>query len=450
MMYDIRTDDDRAAIVAVNTPGSTLKLTLPTYPIRGWHVIGQVLYVVSGQVLYRVNSDGTYYSIGTLPTTITYVGMADNTIQLIIVDGVVGYIYTLSTGVLTTISDVNFPNGATSVAFLNSRFIANIYNTRKFAVSQALDGTNWSDPIGSAQVYGTKENYSDLLQDVEVYAGMLLLWGQYSIEMWQDVGSTPLPYARINGATQSWGLAAKYSHVELGNSVIFLGANPDGGLRVMKLTGTSLSPISTSDEEYIISNLSATADAVALSYVAYGHSIYQLTFPSANISLAYDLTTGIWHQAQTGNSLQGRHYGNLGVVYLGKNYISDYSTGAIYLLDEDTYLDNGVPVPREICTRHIRNNGNKIFLSELFLDVDVGVGTPSIPNPNLFISISRDGGKTFGPEKIKPLGAAGNYLTRVRYARLGSGYDLVVKIRMTDAVKFIVMKGSAVIQSTDG
>lgn len=441
-MYDVRKDQDRAAIVAVNTPGASVFTTVGSAPVRGWHVVSTYLYVVAGTSLYRVSAAGTVTLLASVPTAAQNVAIADNTAQLIIVDGVAGYVYTFATSTMTTITDVNFPNGATSVDFLNGRFIVNKPNTREFYVSNLLDGLTWT--YLGLPVYGTKENSSDNLVEVSVLNGTLVLWGAFSMEFWQDVGNTPLPYQRINGASQTWGLAAKNSHVKVGNTEMFLGYSPDGGIKVIRLNGYSPVPVSDSDLEYIISNFSTVTDAVALVYSAYGHSVYQISFPSANRTFAYDLTTDMWHEAQTGASATPvRHFANLGITFNGINYVSDLGTGIIYKLDEDTYTDNGIVPLRELCTRHIRNAGNYVFLSQLMLDFEPGVGG----TPTVSISVSRDNGVTFGTVKQKTLGAAGS---RVVFNRLGSGRDMVVKISRTDAYKFVIGAGSAVVEAADG
>lgn len=448
VIYDLRKDQDRgSAVVAVGTPGSVKWTDVlgATTPVRGWWAVGTSLFVVVGQQLYKVSAAGVVSGTAmTLVTSDGPVSIQDNGVDLIVVDGVGGYLYRLATGAVSTITDPFFPNGATSVAFLNSRFIVNKPGTREFYVSAVLDGATWS--YSGLPIYGTKENSSDLLVDVSVLNGVLILWGQFSIEFWQDVGTTPLPFQRINGATQTWGLAAPASNVRAGNTEMFLGYSPDGGIQVLRLNAYTPVPVSDSDINYLISNFPDFAEATALVYTAYGHSIYQLTFPVSNRTLAYDLTTGVWHDAQTGTAPMGRHYGKLGITFNGLNYITDYENSNIYQLDEDLYTDNGATIPREICTRHVRAGGNEVFLAQLMLDFETGTGN----NPTVYISVSRDGGRTFGPEKQRPLGAVGQYLTRVVYNRLGRARDFVFKIRMTDAAKFVIASGSAVVEVADG
>lgn len=455
-LYDLRKDQDRAAVVLLGTPGSTLWATLPfqTSPIRGWHVIGTTLYVVAGNALYSVNTTGTPTQLATGIAGTGRVEIADNSIQLIIVTGGPGYVYTVATTTLTTITDPFFPTGATSVVFINGRFVANKPNTREFYVSALLDGLTWTY-LGVTPIFGTKENSSDLLLRVSNLNGTLVLWGQQTVEFWQDVGTLPLPYQRINGATQSWGLAAVLSNVEVGNTQMFLGYAPDGGISVIRLNGYVAEPVSDSDLDTLFSRFNQVSDAVAYTYTAYGHAIYQITFPSENRSFAYDTKTGIWHDAQTGVADQARHFSTYGVTFNGKNYVSgsDNSVSKIYELNVDTYTDTGTPIKRQVITRHIRNQGNELKVAQVFLDFETGVGLGGAPtqgtDPQLMLKISRDGGRTFGNERWVSLGKIGEYYTRVVLRRLGAARDFVVQITLTDPVKFVLASGSADIETAN-
>jgi hypothetical protein len=423
--YDIRKDQDKAGVVVVGTPGSYQWIELPTAPIYGWHVVATTLYVVAGQTLYSVSAGGGYTNVGAIPTAGQFVSMEDNGAELIIVDGVAGYVFTFASSSVTTIVDANFPNGATSVAFFNSKFYVNVPQSREFRVSNSLSGLNWT-PL----VFGTKENSSDLLVELDVINGALALYGQLSIEFWQDTGASPLAVSRINGATQAWGLAAPHSHVAVGNTQMFLGVSSTGG------------PVSDSDICSILSEFTSVYDAVALTYSVLGHSIYQLSFPSQNRTLCYDLTSGVWHEAQTGLDLVGRHHASLSVAYNNLTYVSDANTGSIYRLDLNTYTDNGEAIRRQVCTRHVYSSGDYIFLKELLLDLETGVGNVDAPDPVLMLRVSRDGGRNFGPQKSISLGSVGRYLTEISVRALGRAKDFVFMLEITDPVKFVLCSGS--------
>lgn len=447
--YHIREDKDRSDIVLLGTPGSIYGGVVPESPIRGWRVVNNSVYIVAGSGLYRIDPVIGISKLGYLSTVSRYVSLSDNSIQVLIATGGTGYIYTIATSTLTAISDAHYPSGCTSVDFLNQRFIAAKPSTREFYVSAALDGLTWSSL--SLPIYGTKENNSDYLSSVFVLNGNLILFGTQSMEFWQDVGTTPLPFQRVNGATQQWGLAAVLSKALVGNTMMFLGSNLNNGLQVIKLNGYQPIRVSTSDIEDIISGFTTYDDAVALTYMTEGHIMYQLTFPTENRSFLYDDNTGVWFEVQTGLAETARHYAQLGISFNTKNYFCDETTGNIYYFDKDTYTDNGQTIKRQVTTRHIRNQGNMLTFAEIFLDFETGIGLNSGQgsNPQIVVNISRDGGRTFGFDRWVPMGKLGEYWSRVVLRRLGSARDFVMKITVTDPVKFVLANGSAMVESVD-
>ncbi len=440
--YDIRVDEDKTKVAIRGTPASVLSYTLPDAPIRGWRVVGNFLYVVAGSTIYQVFADNSFTALGTIPSSGQYVTMTDNSIQLGIVDGARGYYLTLPSGAPTLISDSNFPNGCTTIDTLDSRSIVEVPTSRTFYVSSQLDLTTWS-PV----IFGTKENASDNLVAVDVLNGVLILWGSQNMEFWQDVGSAPNPYQRINGASQTWGLAAKYSRAALNNTKIFLGQNPQGGVQVLMLNGYTPVRVSKSDVENIISSFVIYSDAIGLTYMVDGHPMYQLTFPTANRSFLYDASTQMWFETQSGVGDYARHFANLGIVFNAKNYVSDTSTGNVYRLSTQAYTDAGAPIKRVITSRHVRMGGSEFGISELALEMATGVGLPTGQgsNPQIMLRISKDGGSTFGPERWKAMGVGGQYKKRLVWDRLGSAKDFVFQFTLTDPVPFNITLGEAVL-----
>lgn len=440
--YDIRVDGDKTKVTIRGTPGSFGQISLPDSPVRGMYQQGAYLFIVAGVSVFRVSNDHSFILLGTISNSSQYVDISDNFLQLLIVDGVRGYYVTLPSGAPTLITDVNFPNGATTCAVLNSRMIAERPNSREFAVSAQLDVTNWTPGI-----FGTKENTSDQLIAVDVLNGNLILWGPSSMEFWQDVGLSPLPYQRIGGASQSWGLAAKFSRGVISNTIAFLGQNPQGGVQVLMLNGYTPQRISTSDIEDIITGFAIKSDAVAFVYMVDGHPMYQLTFPSANRSFFYDVGMGIWYEAQSGVGDYVRHFANLGVVFHSENYVSDVNTGVISQLTTDLYTEGGAPIKRLVTSRHLRMDGNEFGVSEIRLEMDTGVGLTSGQGsePQIMMRVSKDDGKTFGPEKWKSFGRQGQYGKKVVWDRLGSSHDFVFQWTVTDPVKFVINLGEAVL-----
>lgn len=440
--YEIRKDSQGGRMIIRGTPGTVLQWTLPAGPIRGWIVIGETLYVVAAQFLYSVTTAGSIAKVATLPTNSGRVSMADTYTQIGIVDGTGGYIYTIATATLTTITDVHFPNGATTICTLSSRFIVEKPNTREFYMSAILDGTNWT--YISLAIFATKEQYSDLMVAVDAFNGVLILWGSRSIEFWQDVGASPQPFAKISGTTQTYGLAAKYSRAAVNNQLLFLGQGIQGGFAVFSTTGYKPERVSTPDIEDYLATLALSytlTDAVALSYSVNGHDMYQLTFPMANVTLLYAADTGIWSRAQTG-IVPARHFADTSVKFNNKTLVSDTTTGNIYVMSTLAYSDNGQAILRQVSTKSLRAGGNEFSISELQLTMDTGV-MPQGSDYHISLEVSRDGGRTFGSPRPRTLGYVGQYRTpRVKWDRLGAARDFVLRFSMSDPVPFVVAGAS--------
>jgi len=442
--YSVRPDGDRSGVVIIGSPGSFIWVTLPDFPVNAYRVVNNLLYVQAGLSFFSVTASGTITLLGSLTEQSVITTITDNGFDITIVNSFNGYVYNIASTVFSKITDVNFPSGCGTICYLGERYISPVPNSRQYRISTQFDGTTWTP-----QIFATKEDYSDNIIAVDSFLGVLILWGPFSIEFWQNAGTSPNPFQKIVGATQTWGLAAIRSRSVLGQTIAFLGQNPDGGIQVMRLAGLSVTRISTEDIENEIHSFSVYSDAVGMTYTVNGHSFYQITFPTANRTFVFDSMTSVWHEGQTGLSVQASHYGRIGAIFNSNNYFSDSSTGNIYQFDINSYTDNGTQIKREIATKHVRNAGNEIDISELFLDMEVGVGNAGESNPMVGLQVSRDGGKTFGPQKIVPLGKIGEWYTRVIFRRLGTGRDFVFLITMSDPVKFVIASGSAVVESED-
>ncbi|MDB5975143.1 MAG: hypothetical protein JWR07_1903 [Nevskia sp.] len=447
VFFDVRTDGDKEKIVVRGTPGTVLWITLPVFPIRAWRVVKGVMYALAGANLYSVTSAGVVTTLGSITNGSSLCSMSDNGLQVILVDGIAGYIYAIG-GAFTTIVDANFPAGASTVGFLNGRFYVESPNTLRFYLSGSYDGTLWT-PVA----FASKENNPDNIVAVDVLNGMLILYGGDTTEFWQDNGVANVPVQRIGGTTQTWGLAAKFSRANLNNTQAFLGKNPQGSVQVLMLDGYKPVRISTSDIENIINGFSTFSDAVALTYMIDGHPMYQLTFPTGGRSFLFDAVTHMWFEVQTGLGLMARHYGNLGIVFGAVNYMADYSSGNIYQISGTVYTDNLQPIKRQVVSRHVSNGGNRFSIDKIFLDMETGVGLQSGQGstPMISMEVSKDKGRTFSAPLSVSLGAVGQYESpRPIWRRIGAAIDFVFRFTVTDPVKFVITSGSAKTRSQEG
>jgi hypothetical protein len=117
-----------------------------------------------------------------------------------------------------------------------------------------------------------------------------------------------------------------------------------------------------------------------------------------------------------------------------------------------SYGDNaGEPIKRERVFRHLALPTYKqIQINALELDFQSGIGdgqasyTSPDFTPQAYLSISRNGGKSYGPERPAPLGRQGKYKQRTIWRLLGAHRDFQAKVQIFSDVKPIYLLGGAI------
>ena len=452
---DIEREPDRSRVTFHGFAGLTELCDLGETPVRGLVSLGSFLYVVHRGTLYRVRNDGVETSLGTLTTTEGPVTFASNNDYLMLVDGVNGYTYLPSSETFAQITDPQFPANPTSCTFNNGYFMVSQADSEQFDLSALDDPTSWS---------GTDFDLAyadpDELLAVWSHSGLTVMLGPKSLEYWGYTGDT-FPFARVVASQYGWGLAARASLAPMESDGMALLRRREGGLGVCRLTGTTPQLVSPPELCALFDGFAEAHrvdDAVGASYSVAGHPFYQLTFPTAGATWVYDGASNIWSErvSEGLTHFRGLH----GVLHQGVMYWGDGTTGQVWQqsapgVRADKSLDwtdvvwiegqdddgNDRPVPFELRSRHIFLPGNTRFvLSALQVDMAEGEGaqTGQGSSPRAMLSLSRNKGRSFGPELTQSMGATGDYDTRVRWTRLGQHRDCVVRLRITDPVPRVV------------
>ncbi len=440
--FEDREDGDKSKVAVYGTPGLVPSFQASTplgLPVRAMLGTQTALYLIAYNQFLSVDSIGTVLASGSLSTISGLASLAYSPTQVVITDGAVGYLFTPASSAFTVIGGA-FPNGAKTVTFVSSFFVAEQPGSQQFWVSNSNDGSTWN-----GLAFASASSFSDNILAVDNLLGNLVLFCQQHMEFWQNVGSAPEPFAPILSAQNEYGLAAIFSRSHVDQSIVFLAQTREGQVQFVQLNGFNAQVISNADLEYIINQFPIVSDAVALSYEQGKHKFYQCTFPTANQTFLFDCSTRLWSEAQTGASvIPARHWANLSAYYAGKTLLSDFATNQIYAMSPTQYTDNGQTIAREIVTRHTLSNFNRIRIALLYLDMQVGVGLQvgQGSNPQIMLQYSKDNGQTWSAERWVTLGAVGKYLTRVLWRRFGSARDATFRIRMTDPVPFVITEAA--------
>jgi len=430
---EIRPDGEKSKLVVFGTPGLDLFVSFGDTPARGAIEFesGSVSYVVHRGTFWEVNNAGTKTNRGALLTTSGRVSMSHNGVQVMIVDGTDGYIYNTSTLVFAQITHAAFPASPTTVTYLAGRFIARFADSSRFYVSDIDDGLTWD-----ALMFANAESSPDPIVSVWASNGQLILEGAVTCEFWGNSGAADFPFVALQGTANEWGLAATWSLSKFDNTFACLVKNRMGQVMIAQMNGYLPKKISSVDLDNLINGYSVKSDATAYSYMLGGHPMYVISFPTASKSWLYDGSTGIWTQLKSFQIT--RHRAEFSFNLLGRTIVADYSSGDLYVLTDTALTDNGDSIEAEIVGETVSTEDlGFIGVECLRLDMETGIGTVSGQgvNPQVGLSISRDNGKTWGPDMWTTCGAIGEYGTGVEWRRLGTPRYFTPKIRITDPVK---------------
>lgn len=431
--------DAKAAVALFGTPGLLLFATVVEgdgNPVRALYTVGNYLYAVVKDKVYSISLLGVVTLLGTISTETGRVVMADNSIEIIIVDGTTsGFLITLSDNSFAAIADEDFP-ASSSVTFQDGFFIVTETGTRKFFISGLYDGTAW-DATEFATVEGRPSNVLTVMSNVQD----LWFFSGAAVEVYYNSGEA-FPFTRIAGALIDVGCGAAASPCKINGRMYWL---TNTG-KVCRNTGySSVEYVSTQDIEYIFSTYAPINDAIGYTVTVDGHDWYVLTFPTLGKTWVYDTSTTFWFEWQsylTDVVPWGRHRSNCAVQFGRNVVVGDYTNGLLYTLSMSTYTDNQRTIRRQRATQTINKERFNVAHNSIELEFEAGVGLTGVGqgiNPQVILDWSNDGGHTWSNQHWVTIGAIGEYKWRAVWRRLGISRNRVYRITVSDPVKTVII-----------
>jgi hypothetical protein len=404
-----------------NTPGLALFCELPTLPVMGMHVMGGRAFAITKTKLYEVLKNGTYKEIGDVDIK-GIVSSDDNGRHIVFVDGYKGFYFDELTYEVKQLESEGFYS-SNKVSFQDGYFIFTRTGTGQFFISDLLDVT--FDPLDFASAEGQPDNLVGAISDHrEVF-----MFGEDTIEVWYNSGSSDFPFERNQGAFVEKGCAAHASIAKMNNTIYFVGSD----LMVYQMSGYTPVRISNHGVEKTLKGVDVS-NAFAYTYQDEGHLFYVLTIPESNITWCYDASTAAWHIRKSYQF--GRHYANCLIYFDSKNLVGDFQNGKIYQMAENFYTDDGQPIVREFILPTLNNGREFLTVDSFELDMSSGVGLISGQgnDPQARVEFSKDGGVTWSNTKFARIGKIGEYLTRVKWNRFGAARQFVFKVQISDPI----------------
>lgn len=327
------------------------------------------LWVITGRGVYKVTQGGEATFIGGLNGSQTITADVNRNNQIAIVsDGryyvldTVGETLTewtyydsgegepaLATGPLYRPNSVVHYNGYMVVTYPSARWqIGNLNDARYFATADLAFFQFRGDSARRALVRG----------------GDLLIFGDKSLEFWQDVGASPFTMSRVTAIEV--GLGATLSAASIDDTVLFV----DDNLGVRQVQGYQAINVSS---PYIARKIRQAANPHTIrarTYERDGHKFYSIS--CADFTLTYNLATQLWHEEKT----QGLNRRVISAVEKLNNiwYAGNYTEGIIYTMSPDLYKDNSDLLVMEVHTPPLADFPNRLRVKSLYIDALFGTG----------------------------------------------------------------------------
>jgi hypothetical protein len=426
----------KAPIALLGSPGLITAANGPVAPVRGmWTLPGNTQgAVVIGSYAYLF--DGTTLTqIGMLETSTGPVWIRDNGTGHVVAfdDGTSIYGYHLQNETWT-----NVGSAARGIAFIDGWLVFGLPGSQQFFTSPVY----WNGTAAFDSTYfALKDAASDNLVMPIEHNRQLWLIGERTTEIWYDAGGQYFPFSRLQGAMLDIGCQAPASVCRTGKGLIWLARSERGENVVVLTRDYDFDPVSTPAVSYQISQYSTVSDAVAFVYSEEGHEFYQISFPSADATWVFDLTTGMWHQRASFDLNDGafhRHRANCSMNLAGKVYVGDFENGTIYEYTRKAYDDAGAPLVSVRRTPHVWDKGERNRVRQTWLQIEFtpgqGLANGQGSDPQIMMRMSNDGGFTWGNEHWTSIGKIGEFQRRAVWRRLGMARDRVYEVHISDPV----------------
>lgn len=411
------------------TPGLTLLAQGIVAEVRQLYTASNgLLFAVIGNAVYYVPDNFVLEQLGTITSQSGLVSMYDNKFTLIILDGST---QAWSVDLASLQFDVfNPPNflGGNQIRYIDTFLVSSSLNGNIQASDSA--STNYT-----ALSLATMSGDADQLQILDVVHKEIWSFGYRTTEVWTNSGAIPFPFEPIPGVFLQHGCGALRSLAKWGLNIFWLSQDNNGQALVMQGTAYKADIISTPAIADAIGKYGKISDAIGFCYQQGSHIFYMLTFPEANATWCYDLSTQLWHERgyldENGNLV--RHRANCVAQAYNKTIVGDWQNGKLYQFDLNNYTDEGNPILRLRSFPHLLSDGDRVSYTNFMADIEVGTEIDPSINPQLTLRWSDDRGVSFGNGLQQSLGRSGQYRTVPSWSRLGFARDRVFELSWTAA-----------------
>lgn len=445
---------------------------------------GNFMIAVIAANVYRINPNLGWSFLFSIGTSTGEVFMDENlSSQIAIVDGsTIAYIYNYSP-TINSVQVANFtgtPQEFTPnyVTYQNTYFIFGNGNTDssgsqwyvyKSGYLPGSPSTAYDIEWVQTLTLQTKPDFAKACIRIPSHGNNLLVLGSTVAEIWTNVSGLQI-YQRQSSINIDYGVASVSTIAASDDMIVWLGINEKSSPAIMVMMGGKADRLSTDGIDYLLSRVQHPDRSTAMFYRQDGHVFYILTFYDAedNFSIMYDFTTQKFFDITDWDF--SYHPARQMAYFNNDIYFVSLKEGSIMRISSDitsisTDSDNEYEIPRIRKCDTFRLPGSERFIANQFsFTVENGVeqnvdfefecdgyilgessgdimyseddlpllveqGSCQIYRPRIDVTLSKNGGHTYGNANIYYMHATGNYKNQPRFNKLGEANQFTIQMR---------------------
>lgn len=428
--------------LSANGQGRGIYASPPTKLNKVLYVTNNVLYAASPQ------PDGTVQqgTIGTINTSSGDVYFAENEKgEIALCDKLNIYIFDWVNNNFNVADTTDFTPGY--VTYQKGYFISVDLTASQWRLSSLENSLVWpsdSQSVGSFEA-----------ADVPVAAislpgkgNSLYLMGSVITQSWYDVGLQLFPYQQNTYFNIDYGCVSAATIASNETIVVWLAQNSVSGPVIMYSDGSDPTQISTDGINFKLASLKNPAASFASLFKQDGHVLYQLTFYDAkdNFSITYDFSSKKFTDVCDQN--MDIHIAKKIVAYNNNYYFVSFTDGNLYEMNSKITTFETMPsqndkriweIPRiRICGNVRLPDASRFVIQNSNFTLEQG---ESRQTQRIDMTISVDGGATFGSGYSQTLNLFARRPNRIIWWGLGAANDFVPQYRFWGFDRFVVYDG---------
>lgn len=291
--------------------------------------------------------------------------------------------------------------------------------------------------------YGKTEYRADTLLRAKAMQAVLLLMSTQSIEVWVDVATSPMPFARQTsldvGLLGRWCVAGGSNEWERG--IFFVASD----FTVRQMDGISPKIVSTDDVAFDIYGYRETPDAiVAQVYTFEQQAVFSITTP--DWTWEYNASSGAWHRRDSYGHPFWR--GTSATQYKNRWVVQDLLEARLQEVRQEVFEEDGERLRYRCESAPIKGFPASVRVPSIDIDCIMGLGKTRVPSPwetdpVAMVSWSHDGGASWSRPLARSMGKVGRFAQKLTVNNLGRSthHGTRIRVDIVDPVPATIIGG---------